>query len=178
MALAVPQFEISFAIGVRRYILSLQSSFPRRMPCHRRLSRATDLGVKVSLAVVDEAESCWPTSISRKSRCRHGSSTPIMTRRSAREHRVHGGAHPRRWAVDPAEHQPRLVHPARGTIRRPRAAFPRARALSESLAVQLLADHEFQSRPDLVDSADLDVDKSERQRSVAHHDIAEVGRNP
>src|ERR1700722_16804423 len=31
---------------------------------------------------------------------------------------------------------------------------------------QILGDHEFQSRPNLVDRADLDVDQAERQRGI------------
>src|SRR5262249_32041585 len=45
------------------------------------------------------------------------------------------------------------------------------------LAALFFGDHELQSRPGLVDRADLDVDQPERKRGVAYHDIAEIGRN-
>src|ERR1700756_3742820 len=44
-------------------------------------------------------------------------------------------------------------------------------------AAHRFRDHELQSRPGVVDGADLDVDEPERQRDVTYHDIAEVGRN-
>src|SRR4030088_1268304 len=37
--------------------------------------------------------------------------------------------------------------------------------------------HEFQSGPDLIDRADLDIDEAKRKRDVAHHDIRKIGRD-
>src|SRR5580704_3124953 len=60
----------------------------------------------------------------------------------------------------------------------PHHVTARARAASSAFARTLVFwDHEFQSRPGLVDGADLDVDEAKRQRGVAHHDIAEIGSN-
>src|SRR6202023_2398340 len=43
------------------------------------------------------------------------------------------------------------------------------------MAVSLvLWDHEFQSGPDIVDGADLDVDEAKRKRRVAHDNFRQV----
>src|SRR5579871_1575801 len=64
---------------------------------------------------------------------------------------------------------------------RPHLNTPRQLEFVPSRQVLLLAllfrDHELQSGPGLVDRADLDVDETERQRRVAHGDVAEIGGN-
>ena len=37
--------------------------------------------------------------------------------------------------------------------------------------------HEFQSGPDLVDGADLDVDEPKAKRGVAHDNVRQIGRD-
>src|SRR6266540_1411473 len=69
------------------------------------------------------------------------------------------------------------LSPAYGLSERRRAGLRRRTGTASSRAI-LLADDVLETRPDLVDRADLHVDPPVLQREVADHVLVEVGRQP
>ena len=153
---------------------SARAAAARRVPARPAARPLRELGLDELEAAARAARSCASTLSGRQ---RDGPEE--LVRQPRDEHLL-----ARPGALDLAREQ-RRRRAAVQRVRVPRAARVRRRARTRPSAEledrrrspQLLADHELQPRPRLVDRADLRVDEPDRQRDVAHDVLGDVGRH-